>query len=158
MEALLHPERFSLTFDPARWLLTLPVIVVVTSLQTTTEELFFRGYDLQTVGLLTRRTWLLVGVNSVVFAVPHLLNPEMSSGALLIGTFCVLLGAFFTFLTVRDNRLELALGVHAANNLIAALLVNHPNSSLPTQAVWQVSELDPKFIVVSFVVSASSSP
>lgn len=149
------PERFAWTFDATRWLLSLPLIVVVTCLQTTAEELFFRGYLLQAVGVTTRRAWLLVLVNSVVFAAAHLGNPEMSSGALPVGALYLLLGAFFTVLTLRDGRLELALGAHAANNLMVALLVNHPNSALPTRAVWQVSELDPVFSLVSFLIGAA---
>ena len=67
----------------------------------------------------------------VVFAVPHLMSPEMSTGSPLLAAFYFCLGAFFTVVTPRDNRLELALGAHAANNLLAALVVNH----VPTQAV-----------------------
>ena len=61
-------------------------------------------------------------------------------------------GAFFTLLTLRDNRLELAIGAHAANNLFAALVVNHENSSLPTQAIWQAGEHDPVYSLVSLIV------
>jgi uncharacterized protein len=43
LEAMLDPGRFHLTLSPG-WLLTLPVIVAITCLQTSTEELFFRGY------------------------------------------------------------------------------------------------------------------
>lgn len=153
IEAVLDPGRFHLTVSPA-WLLTLPVIVVLTCLQTSTEELFFRGYLLQAMGLLTRRDWLLVALSTVVFAVPHLMNPEMATGSPLLAAVYFCLGAFFTILTLRDNRLELALGAHAANNLFAALVVNHANSSLPTRAIWQVSELNPTFILVSFLITA----
>jgi membrane protease YdiL (CAAX protease family) len=153
IEAVLDPGRFHLTLSPA-WLLTLPVLVVITCLQTSTEELFFRGYLLQAMGLLTRRGWLLVALNTVVFAVPHLINPEMATGSPLLAAVYFGLGAFFTILTLRDNRLELALGAHAANNLFAALVVNHDNSSLPTRAIWQVSELNPAFILVSFLITA----
>jgi len=153
IEAMLDPARFHLTLSPT-WLLTLPVIVAITCLQASTEELFFRGYLLQAMGMLTRRGWLLVTLNTVVFAVPHMMNPEMSTGSALLAAVYVCLGAFFTILTLRDNRLELALGAHAANNLFAALAVNHQNSSLPTQAIWQVSELNPPFILVSFLLTA----
>lgn len=153
VEAIADPSRFHLTVSPS-WLLTLPVIVLVTCLQTSTEELFFRGYLLQAMGLLTRREWLLVTMNATVFTLPHLMNPEMASGPPLLAGVYVCLGVFFTVLTLRDNRLELALGSHAANNLFAALMVNHANSSLPTQAVWQVDELNPAFVLVSFLVMA----
>ena len=55
---------------------------------------------------------------------------------------------------LRDNGLELALGAHAANNLVAALVVNHPNSSLPTRAVWEVSDLNPTAVLVGLLVCA----
>jgi membrane protease YdiL (CAAX protease family) len=154
VEAMLDPGRFHLTLSPA-WLLTLPVIVAITCLQTSTEELFFRGYLLQAMGLLTRRGWLLVTLSTVVFAVPHLMNPEMSTGSPLLAAVYFCLGAFFTVITLRDNRLELALGAHAANNLLAALVVNHVNSSLPTQAIWQASELNPTFTLVSLLTTAA---
>lgn len=141
VEAMLDPGRFDLTLRPA-WLLTLPVIVVLTCLQTSAEELFFRGYLLQAMGLLTQRGWLLVTLSTMVFALPHLMNPEVSTGAPLLAAVYFCLGAFFTVLTLRDNRLELALGAHAANNLFAVLVVNHENSSLPTRAIWQLSELN----------------
>jgi membrane protease YdiL (CAAX protease family) len=52
----------------------LPVIAVVTSLQAFGEELFFRGYVLQALGLATRRRWLLVTVSAVEFAISHMVN------------------------------------------------------------------------------------
>jgi uncharacterized protein len=51
--------------------------------------------------------------------------------------------------------MELALGMHAANNLFIILIGNHPNPTLPTQAIWQVSHADPLFILISFVISAA---
>jgi membrane protease YdiL (CAAX protease family) len=51
--------------------------------------------------------------------------------------YYLMMGAFFALVTLRDGRLELAIGAHAANNLFVALLVNAGNSGMPTQAVWQ---------------------
>jgi membrane protease YdiL (CAAX protease family) len=152
--ALIEPGRFHLTFHAWRWVLTLPLIAAITGLQTTTEELLFRGYLLLALGLLTQRTWLMVAINTVLFGVPHLLNPELSAGSALLAANYFLFGAFFALLTLRDNRLELAIGAHAANNLFATLVVNHENSSLPTQAIWQAGEYNPGFSLVSSLVAA----
>jgi membrane protease YdiL (CAAX protease family) len=91
---------------------------------TSAEELLFRGYLLQALGLRTRRTWLLVGISALVFGAMHMANTEVGAGPALIFTYYVGFGAFLALITLRDNRLELAIGAHAANNLFVALVVN----------------------------------
>jgi uncharacterized protein len=153
--ALLGPNRYQLVFHPQQWLLVLPLILVVTTLQASTEELLMRGYLLQAVGLLTRRTWLLAGIEGLLFAVPHLTNPEVGLGPVLMFAFYFSFGAFVTLVTLRDNRLELALGMHAANNLFAALIVTHPNSTIPTEAIWQGGSLHPLYNLMTFLIGAA---
>jgi membrane protease YdiL (CAAX protease family) len=153
--ALLGPDRYQLVFHPQQWLLALPLIVVVTTVQASTEELLMRGYLLQTLGLFTRRTWLLAGINGLLFAVPHLTNPEVGLGPVLMFALYFSFGAFVTLVTLRDNRLELALGMHAANNLFAALIVTHPNSTLPTEAIWQGGALNPTYNLITFLIGAA---
>jgi membrane protease YdiL (CAAX protease family) len=136
--ALGHPSDYRLTLDPLRWLLLLPVIVTVTSLQAFAEELFFRGYVLQALGLATRRRWLLVAVSAVEFAIPHLVNVALGGSWVTGVLYYLAMGAFFALITLRDGRLELAIGVHAANNLFVALLVNAGQPGMPTQAVWEI--------------------
>lgn len=155
IDAWLNPGNYHLSFQPGRWLPLLPVILVVTTLQTSAEELLFRGYALQALGLLTRSTWILVAVSGFLFAVPHLANPEMAAGSTLVTAFYFCFGASLAFITLRDNRLELALGAHAANNLFAALVVNHMQSSLPTRAIWQTDVIDPAYNLISFLLSAA---
>ena len=91
---------------------------------TSAEELLFRGHLLQALGLRTRRTWLLVGISALVFGAMHMANTEVGAGPALIFTYYVGFGAFLALITLRDNRLELAIGAHAANNLFVALVVN----------------------------------
>lgn len=60
-KAALYPGTYHLTLQPRPWLTMLPVILILTTLQTSAEELL-RGCLLQALGLRTRRTWLLVGI------------------------------------------------------------------------------------------------
>jgi hypothetical protein len=55
----------------------------------------------------------------------------------------VLIGAGFAWFVLRDNRLELAMGAHLANNLFVALFVNYANSALETPAILNTPEPDP---------------
>lgn len=135
--AVSHQSDYRLTIDLSRWLLLLPLIVTVTSLQAFAEELFFRGYVLQALGLATRCQWLLVALSAVAFAIPHVFNVALGGHWVTGSLHYLMVGAFLALVTLRDGRLELAIGAHAANNLFVALLVNAGNSGMPTQAVWQ---------------------
>src|SRR5215208_805813 len=51
VEALLYPGRYVLTFQPAALFLFALIALVLIPIQTSAEELFFRGYLLQWMGL-----------------------------------------------------------------------------------------------------------
>ena len=53
-----------------------------------------------------------------------------------------ILGCVTAYVTLRDGRLELALGLHAANNLLTVLLANYTVTALPSPSLFTVTELD----------------
>ncbi len=152
--ALIDPTDFRMVFDPAGWLMTLPLILVLTTIQTTSEEVLFRGYLLQTAGLFFRRTWVHSIVGGVLFTLPHLLNPEVATSPIVIA-FYFTVGALFTLIAIHDGGLELVLGAHAANNLFAALIVTQASGSLATVGIWEVVALDPVYAFLSMVVGGA---
>jgi len=133
--------RYTYTLDPRPFLLLLPVVLVLTTVQATTEELFFRGYLLQGTALRTRNVAVLCVLNGVLFGVPHLMNPEVGSGFALLASYYVLFGAFLALVTIRSGRLELAIGAHVANNLFAALVISVEESALDTNTVFSAGAL-----------------
>ncbi len=157
VELVLYPGRVEYTFDPARWLFFLPFILILTPLQTSAEELLFRGYWLQGTGRLTQNIIILSIVNGILFGLPHMLNPEVTenpgSVAVLFLNYA-LIGVIFAFYTLRDQRLELALGAHAANNLYSALFVNYSDSALTTPAIFTNTVLDANLGLVATVIIA----
>ena len=48
--------------------------------------------------------------------------------------------------------MELALGMHAANNLFAALFANYTVTALPSPALFTIQTLDPVYSLVSLVI------
>lgn len=155
VEIALYPASFR--WNPVgvgRYLAFLVMALTFTPLQTTTEELFFRGYLLQAVGRLVRIPWVAAILNGVLFMIPHLANPEVSAGPVLLILYYFGMGAFFSWITLRDGTSELALGAHAANNLFVALLINFEGSALQTPSLVMSDRLDPLFNLVSFVVMA----
>lgn len=154
-EFVIYPQRAQITFNPAEWLRFLPFILILTPIQTSAEELLFRGYWLQGTGRLTRNVIILCSVNGFLFGLPHMLNPEVLSNpdsTLLLFLNYFGIGAALAFFTLRDQRLELALGAHAANNMFAALAVNYTDSALTTPAIFTSSVLDAPLGLVSLVV------
>ncbi len=149
-EAFLHPGRYVWTLDLPRFLPFVFLALVLLPIQTSTEELFFRGYLLQGLGQLRlRNIWLLSLISGLAFGPPHLLNPEAQSNPLLMLVYYVSMGAVMAYVTLRDGRLELALGLHAANNLFSALLANYTVTVLPTPALFTVTELDAVYSVLT---------
>jgi membrane protease YdiL (CAAX protease family) len=56
--------------------------------------------------------------------------------------------------TLRDGRLELAIGLHAVNNVFLALLANYDGSALATESVFTATELDPAYSLAALVAGS----
>ncbi len=76
VESLLHPGRYVLTLDLGAYIPFVLLAVILLPIQTSAEELFFRGYLLQSLGMRIRNIWILSAISGIVFMLPHLLNPE----------------------------------------------------------------------------------
>jgi hypothetical protein len=106
-------------------------------LQTTAEELLFRGYLMQGIGLAAKNRWVPLLATSVIFGAMHLLNPEVGKMGYIVSLYYVGTGLFLGILTLMDEGTELALGFHAANNLTAALLVTADWTAFQTHSVFK---------------------
>jgi hypothetical protein len=155
VEALLFPGRYVLTFQPLTLLVFAIFALVLIPIQTSAEEVFFRGYLLQWIGLRLKNKWILSFLNGVLFFLPHAANPEMAVNSLLVGLGYFAIGFFFTLITVQDNGMELALGMHAANNLFAVLFANYKVTALPSPALFTIQTLDPVYGLISLVIGMS---
>ena len=154
VDYLLNPSTYQFRLNPERFLIFAPLAVVLVPIQTSAEELLFRGYLLQSMALLTRNRAALVLISGVLFMIPHLANPEMTAGFWSMASYYFLVGSVLTVITLRSNSLEMAMGIHAAINLFAALVVNYANSALETESIFYCTQIEPIFTVVSFVVMA----
>lgn len=153
-DAVLHPGSYKFTFEWKSFFLFLPLAIILTPIQTSAEELLFRGYFLQGLNFLTGNKWILSTISGILFAIPHFLNPEMEHGFILLALFYFAFGWFLTMITLQSNRLEYALGIHAANNLTTVLLANYVGSALPSPSIFTANIIDPAFNLISFILGA----
>ncbi|QED37532.1 CPBP family intramembrane metalloprotease [Antarcticibacterium arcticum] len=135
------PEDYVFNFQAVPFLILLVVAVILVPLQTSFEEYFFRGYLMQGLGTLVKNRWLPLIVTSVVFGGLHFFNPEVGKLGNIIMVYYIGTGFLLGIMTLMDEGLELALGFHAGNNLITALLVTADWTAFQTNSILKdVSE------------------
>jgi uncharacterized protein len=150
---LLRPGNVYWSFDPARFLPFLLVAVVLVPVQAATEELIFRGYLTQAFSLLGRGRWLAWIGPALLFGLLHGVNPEIEAfGFRTMMVYYIGMGLFLGWITLKSAGLELAIGLHIANNLYASLLITFPESAIPSPALFSLREFDPASGVIVFLL------
>ena len=135
------PEDFVLNFKPNEFAVFVVLALLFIPLQTSFEEYLFRAHMLQGLGLATKTRWIPLVVTSFLFGIMHIANPEVEKLGMVIMFYYIGTGLFLGILTLMDEGLELALGFHAANNLVGALLVTSDWSAFQTHSILKdVSE------------------
>lgn len=133
----LVPEDFEFNFQPLPFLILCIVAVIMVPLQTSFEEYFFRGYLMQFLGLWAKNKWLPLVITSVIFGLLHITNPEVAQMGYIIMIYYVGTGFFLGIITLMDEGMELALGFHAGNNLIGALLITADWTAFQTDSIFK---------------------
>jgi membrane protease YdiL (CAAX protease family) len=136
----LAPENYTFNFNAKPFFILVAISIVFIPLQTSLEELLFRGYFMQGLGVLVKNKWVPLLITSVCFGLLHGANPEVQKLGSILMVFYIGTGFFYGITTLMDEGTELSLGLHAANNMIAAFLVTTD---------WMVFQTDALFIDTS---------
>ena len=135
LDFFLNPESFSWNFDSKKFVVLFLIAIVFIPIQTSLEEFIFRGYLMQGFGGLFKNAWAPLLMTSFIFGVLHLFNPEVDKLGYGILIYYIGTGLFLGIMTLMDDGIELALGFHAANNLITALLVTSSWTAFQTESL-----------------------
>ena len=154
IDLTISPENFVWSYDPDRFFGLIIIALLIIPLQTTAEELLFRGYLLQGLGVAFKSRLAPFLITSITFGLLHSFNPEVSKlGYGLISTY-IITGLFFGIMTLMDEGLELAIGFHAANNILIALLVTSEWTAFQTNSLYKDSS-EPslaKYIILPIIM------
>jgi len=131
----ISPENYVLNFNLIPFLILTAIAITMVPLQTSFEEYFFRGYLMQGIGIKTGYRWIPLVITSVVFGGLHYWNPEVTQMGDLVMVSYIGTGFMLGIMTLMDEGLELPLGFHAANNLVAALLVTADWTAFNTESI-----------------------
>lgn len=155
VESLMYPGRYAVVFDFNKWILLAPVVLLLIPIQAAGEELMFRGYLMQAVARLTRHVWILIVLSGVAFMLPHFANPEMGNaigGEVPMALNYLLVGIGTAWMSVRDNGIERAIGMHVINNLYAGILVGYAGSVLGTPTIVEANVIDAWYGVITLLI------
>ncbi|GAK75749.1 hypothetical protein JCM19296_1341 [Nonlabens ulvanivorans] len=130
------PENFEYNLNWSKFIPLVVVSFLLFPFQTSFEEYLFRGQLLQGLGILTKTRWVPFILTSVLFGVMHAANPEVEKLGMEVMVFYIGTGLLLGAMTLMDEGLELALGFHAANNIIAALMVTSTWTAIQTDSVF----------------------
>ncbi|MGX1825119.1 CPBP family intramembrane glutamic endopeptidase, partial [Heyndrickxia sporothermodurans] len=114
-------------FQFSNFLLLILISLILTPVQTTAEELLFRGFLLQFFAKFTKSPIVLSLIIGGIFGILHFSNPEMENGAFWIGVDYIVTGVILTYVTIKTNSLEATIGAHAANNVFISLFIASNN-------------------------------
>jgi uncharacterized protein len=151
-----YPDTFSFNSDLTltTFALFIPLALIFTAIQTTTEELFFRGYIMQGASIIWTNRVFLALVPATIFALAHLLNPEASAGGWLTVFFNYFLvpGLVWTVVSLIDGTIELAIGAHFANNIGGNLLMGVAGNAVNAPTLFTVSKFHATYTALSMLV------
>lgn len=147
------PEELEFRFNPGAFLVLLLIVVTILPFQTSIEEILTRGFLAQGVARWTKSRWWALIIPSVFFALMHATNPEvMKFGFWLSMPNYLMMGLMLGLISILDDGIELALGIHFINNAFSAIFIIHQDSVLQTDALLMMHDVDPVASLVETVI------
>ncbi|MDG1889219.1 MAG: CPBP family intramembrane metalloprotease [Flavobacteriaceae bacterium] len=135
LEYSLNPESYEINFKLKEFLILAVIAILFIPIQTSVEEIVFRGYLMLGFGHWLNSRFMALFLTSVVFGSMHLANPELTALGYEFIFLYITVGFVLGIMTLMDDGLELAIGFHAANNLIASLLLTADWTVFQTESI-----------------------
>ena len=110
------------------WLVLLPVSLLAVLIQTSAEELLFRGYIQQALAARFNSPLVWMVLPAALFALGHYIPAQAGANAGLIALWSGVFGILMADLTARAGTLGPAIAVHLFNNMIALLIISLPGA------------------------------
>jgi len=141
LELLLFWDDISFNKQWTDILFYLPIAILVVPLQVLAEELFFRGYLLQAMSLVTKRLAIRIIVPALAFALLHYDNAEVQNAAVPAMSYFVIFSLYITWVTTRVSGISAAVGFHLAMNMAALFVISSSLSAYISPTLFYVNEL-----------------
>ena len=137
LEILIHPADYEFNFNYLKFLILFSISIIMIPVQSILEELIFRGYLMQGLSFFFKNRIMPLFTTSIIFGLLHILNPEIEKIGYGLLIYYIGTGIFFGIITLMDEGVELSSGFHAANNLVASLLVTADWTAFETYSIFK---------------------
>lgn len=112
----------------AQWLTLLPLSLLAVLVQTSSEEIVFRGFLQQTLAARFSAPLIWIGLPSVLFGLAHYMPEDAGDNACLIVVWAGVFGLCAADLTARAGTLAPAIALHFFNNVVALVVFASPTT------------------------------
>lgn len=147
------PGNFSLNNFSSSLVPLIIVSIVLIPFQAAFEEIIFRGYLMQGFTIISRNRLFPLLMTSVLFGLMHGMNPEVKEfGFLTMMPQYIVFGLIFGIITILDDGIESAIGIHSANNAFLCIVITNESSALQTPAIWEQHAIHPWTEFISMVI------
>lgn len=126
--------------DDSFWILLLISLILI-PIQTSYEELLFRSYLLQGIGMWKPYRIVPFLFTSVAFGLMHIMNPEVGEYGYIVMSHYIGTGLLLGALVMLSDSMEFSLGMHAANNIYSSVMVGFKGSALTTDSLFYCKEM-----------------
>jgi membrane protease YdiL (CAAX protease family) len=136
-DILSAPDCYTFNFKGLEFFVFLVLAIVLVPFQTGCEELIFRSYMMQGLGLCTRsKGWALV-ISSILFGLLHCANNEVVEyGFWKAIPIYVMAGLQLGLFAILTDGIEFSWGVHFINNLVGFVLFSNEGGTLSGNALF----------------------
>lgn len=126
-----------------QWLLILPFALVATFVQTSGEEIYFRGFLQSTLAARFSSPLIWAVLPSVLFGLSHVFNADTLAEQVQIVIYTGVFGFFAADLTARTGTLGAAMAFHFAHNAVIFCLYGFEGALESPLALWVFAEPTP---------------
>jgi membrane protease YdiL (CAAX protease family) len=143
LEYLIAPNNFQMKVNVTGLIISILIAFTLMPIQSGLEEVFFRGYLVQGFSQIFRNGIVPLLITSFLFGFAHMSNPEVKEYGwpIMLFYYCSF-GLFMGAITLLDEGLELALGIHMANNIVSGILVTDPHAVIKSYSLLESSNIN----------------
>lgn len=118
-----YSDEFNFNLNPNTFFPLFLISLVIIPIQTSFEEIFHRGYLLQTFAYFFKYPWIAIVLTSIIFGLLH----AGTHSEIEVISYFIIIGLGLCIIVIVTNGLEVVLGMHAVQNLFS-LIVTDSNS------------------------------
>lgn len=155
-DMFINSSAYTFNFNLKGFILSTLIIITLVPVQSLLEELFFRGLLLQGLAQLFKNGIIPLILTSAFFGMAHISNPEVKQfGTAIMLSYYISFGLFMGAITLIDEGLELAIGIHIANNVLGSILVSDKHSVIRNYALFESADTSAEFDLWAWFIMAA---